>query len=172
MQILPEMLSGIREEHADQRISLTGGVYDLLHPGHVQRLEVARAISDIVVVGVWSDEQVARRKGPTRPFNGIIDRLRMVDAMKPVDYVLELSGEGRRSDIVVPLIRRLEPDVYILGDPAASYDDTPFIEHPSGRFTSMVYDTTYRKKSNSTSLIAEKIMTGATDVTVPKNKQA
>ena len=49
------------------RVVFTNGVFDLLHPGHVDILTASRALGDALVVGVNSDASVRRLKGPTRP---------------------------------------------------------------------------------------------------------
>jgi D-beta-D-heptose 7-phosphate kinase/D-beta-D-heptose 1-phosphate adenosyltransferase len=70
----------------------TSGVFDLVHIGHVTYLERCRAKCDHLVVLVDSDEMVRARKGPSRPIIGEVDRLRMVQALKPVTSVCPLDS--------------------------------------------------------------------------------
>ena len=140
---------------------MTGGVYDLLHPGHIEHLRVARALGEVVVVGLWSDAHVAARKGADRPFNSIDDRLTLIDSLKFVDYVLEMEGEGRRSEIIRPLVGALEPDYYLLSDRNPSLAQEPYVEHEDGRVTSIVHDVTYAHKHTSTTDIAARIRDSA-----------
>lgn len=76
----------VRAEHQNARIVLTGGTFDVLHPGHIEYLKWARARGDLLVVLVNNDESVRNRKGPDRPVNNEDDRLHVIEALKPVDY--------------------------------------------------------------------------------------
>lgn len=88
----------------------TNGCFDLLHPGHVDLLERARALGDRLVVGLNSDASVRALKGPHKPYIPETDRARMLRALRCVDEVVVF-------DELTPLelIRRLEPDVLVKG---------------------------------------------------------
>src|SRR2546423_3124240 len=73
---------------ADARIVFTNGVFDILHRGHVEYLEEARALGDRLVVGVNSDDSVRRLKGPRRPIIGENDRLALVRALARGDLAV------------------------------------------------------------------------------------
>lgn len=92
-------------------VVFTNGVFDLLHPGHVSLLEKARALGDVLIVGV-NDDRSARRleKGPGRPINPATDRARVLAALQAVDCVV-LFGE----DTPEALIQELQPDVLVKG---------------------------------------------------------
>lgn len=88
----------------------TNGVFDLLHPGHVDLLAAARGLGDALVVGVNTDQSVRRLKGPGRPVRGEADRAYVLAALEAVDAVV-LFGEDTPRD----LIRALRPDVLVKG---------------------------------------------------------
>jgi rfaE bifunctional protein nucleotidyltransferase chain/domain len=89
----------------------TNGCFELLHAGHVDYLERARALGDVLVVGVNSDASASRlAKGRGRPIVGETDRARVVAALESVDGVC-LFDEDTPED----LIRALQPDVLVKG---------------------------------------------------------
>jgi len=92
------------------RLVFTNGVFDLLHPGHVDVLVLARRRGDALVVGVNSDDSVRRLKGPERPVRSEADRAYVLAALEAVDAVV-LFGQ----DTPLDLIRHLRPDVLVKG---------------------------------------------------------
>jgi D-beta-D-heptose 7-phosphate kinase/D-beta-D-heptose 1-phosphate adenosyltransferase len=88
----------------------TNGVFDLLHPGHVDVLCAARAEGDALIVGVNSDASVRRLKGPERPVRDEAERAYVLASLEAVDAVV-VFGE----DTPLELVRRLEPDVIVKG---------------------------------------------------------
>jgi D-beta-D-heptose 7-phosphate kinase/D-beta-D-heptose 1-phosphate adenosyltransferase len=93
-----------------KRIVFTNGVFDILHAGHVQLLRRARALGDILVVGLNSDASTRRLKGPTRPVNRESDRLALVSALDAVDYAILFD-----EDTPAELIRAIRPHVHVKG---------------------------------------------------------
>lgn len=91
------------------RVVMTGGVFDILHVGHLATLEAARALGDVLVVVVARDSTVERLKG-RKPLNPEEHRLRLVSALKPVDVAL--LGDPKDPMKTVELVR---PDVIALG---------------------------------------------------------
>ncbi|MGQ0503402.1 MAG: bifunctional D-glycero-beta-D-manno-heptose-7-phosphate kinase/D-glycero-beta-D-manno-heptose 1-phosphate adenylyltransferase HldE [Panacagrimonas sp.] len=91
-------------------IVMTNGCFDLLHVGHVRYLEAARRLGDLLIVAVNTDDSVRRLKGPTRPVNACADRMRVLGALKSVDYVVPFS-----EDTPARLIGRVLPDVLVKG---------------------------------------------------------
>lgn len=92
------------------RIVLANGCFDVLHVGHVRYLEGARALGDLLVVGINSDEQVRALKGEARPFVPERERAEIIAALRAVDYVTifpEFTVEA--------LLRTLRPDVHAKG---------------------------------------------------------
>lgn len=92
------------------RVVFTNGVFDLLHPGHVDLLRVARGYGDALIVGVNSDASVRRLKGPARPVRGDDERAYLLAAMEVVDAVTIFE-----EDTPLELIRELRPDVLVKG---------------------------------------------------------
>ena len=92
------------------RVVFTNGVFDLLHPGHVDILTAARALGDALVVGVNSDASVRRLKGPARPVRTEQERSLLLAALESVDAVVVFEED-------TPLARILEcrPDHLVKG---------------------------------------------------------
>jgi rfaE bifunctional protein nucleotidyltransferase chain/domain len=88
----------------------TNGVFDLLHPGHIDVLTAARAAGDALVVGVNSDASVQRLKGPSRPVRTEAERAYVLAALESVDLVV-MFGE----DTPLELVKRVRPDVIVKG---------------------------------------------------------
>lgn len=91
------------------KVVMTGGVFDILHVGHLATLEAAKRLGDVLVVVVARDETVRRLKG-REPLNNERNRLKLVRALKPVDAAL--LGDPEDFYKTVELIR---PDVIALG---------------------------------------------------------
>ena len=106
-------------ERAKFTVALTGGVFDVLHMGHVLTLTEARKLGDLLVVVVATNETVEKRKGK-KPLHDAEYRCAMVSALKPVD--LAVVGE---SDWM-GTFARVKPDVVAFG-----YDQKP-IPLPQG----------------------------------------
>lgn len=92
-------------------VVFTNGVFDLLHPGHVDVLFGARAEGSHLVVGLNSDASVRRLgKGPERPVRSEADRALVLASLEMVDAVVLFD-----QDTPLELVRRLEPDVIVKG---------------------------------------------------------
>ena len=92
------------------RLVFTNGCFDLLHRGHVEYLEQAKRLGDVLVVGLNTDHSVRRLKGPGRPLVGEDDRARVVAALASVDAVTLFD-----EDTPIRLIARLLPDTLVKG---------------------------------------------------------
>jgi len=92
------------------RLVFTNGVFDLLHPGHVDILLAARREGDALVVGVNSDASVKRLKGPGRPVRTLEERSYVLAALAMVDAVVAFA-----QDTPLELILHLRPDVLVKG---------------------------------------------------------
>ncbi len=88
----------------------TNGVFDLLHPGHVDVLRAARAEGDVLVVGVNSDSSVRRLKGESRPVRNEAERIYVLAALESVDAVVVFD-----EDTPLALVEAIEPDVIVKG---------------------------------------------------------
>ena len=102
----------LRSSHPEGRIVLAAGSFDLLHAGHLDYLEWARSQGDLLVVIVNDDVTIKRAKGRYRPIASEQDRLRLIDAMKPVGYAMITHDIY---DVAVEqAARKLRPDVIAL----------------------------------------------------------
>jgi rfaE bifunctional protein nucleotidyltransferase chain/domain/rfaE bifunctional protein kinase chain/domain len=99
-----------RVRAAGGTVVATGGCFDLLHAGHVATLTAARALGDCLVVCVNSDDSVRRLKGESRPLVPAADRVRVLEALEPVDAVVVFE-----EDTPVEALRTLRPDVWAKG---------------------------------------------------------
>jgi D-beta-D-heptose 7-phosphate kinase/D-beta-D-heptose 1-phosphate adenosyltransferase len=101
----------LAEERArGRRVVFTNGCFDVLHVGHTRYLEEARALGDLLVVGLNADSSVRGLKGPLRPIVPEADRAEMLAALGAVDYVV-LFGQPTPEE----LIRRVRPDIHVKG---------------------------------------------------------
>lgn len=92
------------------RLVFTNGVFDLLHPGHVRLLAEARALGDVLMVGLNSDRSVRANKGPSRPVTPAAERAEILRALAVVDAVVIFDDETPQR-----LIASLRPDVLVKG---------------------------------------------------------
>ena len=93
-----------------QRVVMTNGCFDLLHPGHVTYLSQAAALADVLIVAVNDDASVTRLKGSDRPINGIDSRMSVLAGLRSVSYVVPFS-----EDTPARLIEAISPDVLVKG---------------------------------------------------------
>jgi D-beta-D-heptose 7-phosphate kinase/D-beta-D-heptose 1-phosphate adenosyltransferase len=92
------------------RVVFTNGVFDLLHPGHVDVLVAARRRGDALLVGLNSDASVRRLKGPERPVRSEAERAYVLAALEAVDRVVLFE-----QDTPLDLVVALSPDVIVKG---------------------------------------------------------
>jgi D-beta-D-heptose 7-phosphate kinase/D-beta-D-heptose 1-phosphate adenosyltransferase len=93
-----------------QRVVFTNGCFDLLHPGHIRTLEAARALGDVLVVGLNSDASVGSMKGVGRPILPQAERAEILAALDAVDYVAIFDEPTPRE-----IIARVVPNVLVKG---------------------------------------------------------
>ena len=105
---LRDALAAPRERGA--RIVFTNGCFDLLHPGHVRYLAAARALGDVLVVGLNGDASVRRLKGAGRPVLRAAERAEVLAGLAAVDHVIVFDEDTPRD-----LIAALGPDVLVKG---------------------------------------------------------
>lgn len=94
----------------DATIVLANGCFDLFHVGHVRYLQGAKALGDVLVVGVNSDRQTKQLKGKGRPFMPENERAEIVAALGCVDLVTIFDEPS-----VEQLIRTIRPDIHAKG---------------------------------------------------------
>jgi rfaE bifunctional protein nucleotidyltransferase chain/domain len=102
---LIQKLEGIKAQ--GKKIVLADGCFDLLHVGHVRYLRAAKALGDLLVLALYSDEAVKIMKGEGRPLLPLEDRLGVLAAFEMIDFITVLSEEG-----VQGLLTRLKPHFY------------------------------------------------------------
>lgn len=105
---LADLMDEVRA-HGD-RVVMTNGCFDLLHPGHIAYLEAARALGDWLIVAVNDDASVTRLKGAGRPLNDLEHRMQVLRGLSAVDWVVPFS-----EDTPERVICRLKPDVLVKG---------------------------------------------------------
>ncbi|MBL8159433.1 D-glycero-beta-D-manno-heptose 1-phosphate adenylyltransferase [Candidatus Saccharibacteria bacterium] len=112
-----------------RKIVFTNGCFDILHGGHVQYLQQAKARGDILVVALNSDESVARLKGPQRPVNTLVERARVMAGLGAVDIVTAFT-----QDTPVDLLEVVRPDIYVKGGDYKREDlvEVPVVERHGG----------------------------------------
>ncbi len=93
-----------------QRVVFTNGVFDVLHRGHIEYLFAARALGDVLVVGLNTDDSTRRLKGPERPLNRQEDRAVVLAGLACVDAVTLFDEDTPQA-----LIAALLPDVLVKG---------------------------------------------------------
>ncbi len=93
-----------------RKVVFTNGCFDLLHAGHVQLLQKAKALGQVLIVAINDDASVRQTKGNGRPLISAMDRARIIAALEAVDHVIIFSG-------LTPLhlIEELRPDVLVKG---------------------------------------------------------
>lgn len=104
------MLAALAGHRPGRSLVFTNGCFDLLHAGHVALLAQARALGDLLVVGLNDDASVRRLKGPTRPVTPLAQRAYVLAGLACVDYVTPFA-----EDTPLELIAALLPDVLVKG---------------------------------------------------------
>ena len=97
-------------QKAGKRLAFTNGHFDLLHVGHLDYLEKARAAADALFVGLNGDASTRLLKGPGRPLVPALERARLLAALRPVDAVVIFDDST-----ATQLIAALQPEVYVKG---------------------------------------------------------
>jgi D-beta-D-heptose 7-phosphate kinase/D-beta-D-heptose 1-phosphate adenosyltransferase len=106
--VLLELVARARE--AGERMVMTNGCFDILHPGHVAYLEQAAALGDRLVVAVNDDASVTRLKGSGRPVNPLAQRMAVLAGLRSVDWVVPFS-----EDTPERLVCAVAPDYLVKG---------------------------------------------------------
>jgi len=141
-----------REKRNGRRVVFTNGCFDLLHPGHIRSLEMARELGDVLIVGLNSDASVRQLKGEGRPILPERERAEILAALESVDAVVIFDDPTPRE-----VITRLLPDVLVKGGdwPGDQIVGRDEVEAAGGRVVSIPVVAGY-----STSAILRKIREG------------
>lgn len=106
-----ELYKVVRElQSHGEKVVMTNGCFDIIHPGHVTYLKQAKALGNKLIVAVNSDDSVKRLKGDSRPINSLEDRIAVLSGLSSVDYVVSFS-----EDTPQKLISRILPDILVKG---------------------------------------------------------
>jgi rfaE bifunctional protein nucleotidyltransferase chain/domain len=126
--------AALEKVRAGRCVVFTNGCFDVLHAGHVNLLERARALGDLLVVGVNDDASVGRLKGPGRPVTPLDERLYVLAGLESVSLAAPFS-----EDTPMELIRLVEPDVLVKGGdwPVDKIVGRDFVESRGGRVLSL-----------------------------------
>ncbi len=131
-----------------RKVIFTNGCFDILHRGHATYLQEAKALGDLLVIGLNSDESIKRLKGETRPVNDLEDRAFLLAALESVDYVVPFT-----EDTPYELIKRVLPDVLVKG---ADYKGKEVVGSDIAKEVKLIRFV----EGKSTSLLIEKISKG------------
>ncbi len=135
-------------KQAGRRVVFTNGCFDLLHAAHVRLLEQARALGEVLVVGINGDRSVRELKGESRPLVPEAERAEVLSALEAVDAVTVFDEATPRE-----LIAALLPDVLVKGgDWGANIVGKEDVTAAGGRVVSLPYEQGY-----STSELIERI---------------
>ena len=131
------------------RIVFTNGCFDILHRGHIAYLNRAKALGDILIVGLNSDQSVRRLKGPQRPINSLEDRAQVLAALSCVDHIVSFDDDTPRE-----LIRSVKPDIFVKGGDYTreTLPEASLVEELGGQVEILPYLSEY-----STTSVIEKI---------------
>jgi D-beta-D-heptose 7-phosphate kinase/D-beta-D-heptose 1-phosphate adenosyltransferase len=145
--------AGLPARAGRRRIVFTNGCFDLLHPGHLRTLELARELGDVLIIGLNSDASVRQLKGPGRPVIPERERAEILAALESVDAVVIFDELTPRE-----VISRLLPDVLVKGGdwPDDQIVGREEVEAAGGRVVSIPVVRGY-----STSAILQRICEGA-----------
>ena len=129
-----EMAGRLRQK--GRRIVFTNGCFDILHRGHITYLERAKALGDVLIVGLNDDDSVRRLKGAGRPLNPLADRIAVVAALGCVDHVLAFAGDTAHGPIEM-----VRPDVFVKGGDyvAKTLPEVALVEELGGRVRLLEY---------------------------------
>lgn len=133
-----------------KKIVFTNGCFDIIHSGHIDYLSKAKNLGNILIVGLNSDSSVRRLKGERRPILSEGDRAIILDALKPVDYVVIFD-----EDTPYKLIQIVQPNFLVKGgdyraEEVVGYD---IVTKSGGKVVIFPY-----LEGKSTSLIINKII--------------
>lgn len=124
-----QAIERVREHRtAGRSLVFTNGCFDLLHVGHVSYLEQARALGDVLIVAVNSDDSVRRLKGPTRPVIPAEQRAALLAALACVDHVLIFEEATPHA-----LLEAIRPDVLVKGGTTPEIVGREIVERYGGR---------------------------------------
>ncbi len=110
-------LRKLRNRLKSKKIVLAGGIFDIYHDGHLKAFKEFKSKGDILVIAISSDTRVRQRKGWRRPIFSAPECLRLVDAIRYVDYCLIAPRPIKQKSVpTMRIMERLRPDIFISPD--------------------------------------------------------
>ncbi len=133
---------------AGKKVVFTNGCFDIIHSGHIKLLNEAKAMGNVLIVGLNASSSVRAIK-PGRPVNGFAERAQVINALKSVDAVC-----GFKEKTPLRLIKKIRPDVLVKGGDwkASEIIGAPFVKSYGGKVKIVKL-----KKNRSTTAIINKI---------------
>lgn len=130
----PALVATLARLRPGRTVVFTNGCFDLLHAGHVDVLTRARALGDVLVLGLNDDASVARLKGPSRPVTPLAQRAYVLAGLACVDFICPFA-----EDTPLGLITAVLPDVLVKGGdwPVASIVGGDVVTARGGRVVSL-----------------------------------
>jgi D-beta-D-heptose 7-phosphate kinase/D-beta-D-heptose 1-phosphate adenosyltransferase len=107
-QQIVDLVAELRSD--GKTVVFTNGCFDIIHAGHIEYLQQAKSLGDILIIGLNSDDSVRRLKGPARPINKAEDRITVLSALEMVDFVVVFE-----QDTPLTLISLIIPDFLVKG---------------------------------------------------------
>lgn len=99
-----------KQRSSGKKTAFTNGCFDILHKGHIAYLREAKKLSNILVLGLNSDESVKRLKGQNRPVNNQDDRAFVLSEITSIDYIVIFH-----EDTPYELLSQIKPDILVKG---------------------------------------------------------
>ncbi len=104
-------LNKVLKSLINKKIVFTNGVFDIIHPGHIELLEFAKKNGDVLIIGINDDNSVKNIKGKNRPIFNLNERMELLEAIEYIDYIIPFS-----QDTPLDLINKLfRIDVLVKG---------------------------------------------------------
>lgn len=154
----------------NHKIVLTQGVWDLIHEGHAKYLQKAKALGDVLIVAVDTDEVVKHMKGPTRPIVPEKERVEMISHLKHVDVIVMKESKTDHGK----LIRAIQPDVLVVSQSTKSnYSDKKFIDgikEEHGDYCKKIVSMKPQSTTSTTARIRLLTIKGAEDLATELHK--
>lgn len=148
--LLQKDLNAVLSTLKGKKIVFTNGVFDILHIGHLRYLQEARALGDVLILGLNSDRSVKKIKGKNRPIIPEKERAEILSSLEPVDYVVIFNE-------VTPnkLIQKIKPHIHVKG---GDYLNKPLAEEKIVKKLGGKIVFIKKIKGKSTSNIIRKIL--------------
>lgn len=94
----------------NNKVIFTTGCFDLIHEGHIEVLQKAKEMGDILIVALNDDSSIKKLKGDTRPINNLHTRLSVLSSIKYVDFIIIFSNETPNN-----IYNIIQPDILVKG---------------------------------------------------------